>query len=52
MATNDEKKTRRHTGRNPGQRSLPTYNRGWILEHAVESVLAQNYTNLELDRRR
>ena len=27
---------------------LPTYNRGWILEQAVDSVLAQNYTNLEL----
>jgi len=27
---------------------LPTYNRGWILEQAVESVLGQDYANLEL----
>ncbi len=27
---------------------LPTYNRGWILEQAVESVLGQEYANLEL----
>jgi len=27
---------------------LPTYNRGWILEQAVESVLSQDYANLEL----
>jgi glycosyltransferase involved in cell wall biosynthesis len=27
---------------------LPTYNRGWILEQAVDSVLDQDYANLEL----
>ncbi|WP_319407573.1 glycosyltransferase family A protein [uncultured Desulfosarcina sp.] len=27
---------------------LPTYNRGWILKHAVDSVLDQDYGNLEL----
>lgn len=27
---------------------LPTFNRGWILEQAVESVLGQDYANLEL----
>jgi glycosyltransferase involved in cell wall biosynthesis len=27
---------------------LPTYNRAWILEQAVDSVLDQNYANLEL----
>jgi glycosyltransferase involved in cell wall biosynthesis len=27
---------------------LPTYNRGWILVEAVESVLGQDYANLEL----
>jgi glycosyltransferase involved in cell wall biosynthesis len=27
---------------------LPTYNRGWILEQAVESVLGQDYANLQL----
>ncbi len=27
---------------------LPTYNRAWILEQAVESVLGQDYANLEL----
>ena len=27
---------------------LPTYNRGWILEQAVESVLGQDYANFEL----
>ncbi len=27
---------------------LPTYNRGWILEQAVESVLGQDYAHLEL----
>ena len=27
---------------------LPTYNRGWILEQAVDSVLGQDYANLEL----
>ena len=27
---------------------IPTYNRGWILEEAVDSVLAQTYTDFEL----
>ncbi len=27
---------------------LPTYNRGWILDEAVNSVLDQDYTNFEL----
>jgi glycosyltransferase involved in cell wall biosynthesis len=27
---------------------LPTFNRGWILEQAVDSVLDQDYANLEL----
>ncbi len=27
---------------------LPTYNRGWVLDQAVESVLDQDYANLEL----
>jgi len=27
---------------------IPTYNRGWILREAIESVLAQDYENFEL----
>ena len=27
---------------------IPTYNRGWILKEAVESVLAQDFTDYEL----
>ena len=27
---------------------IPTYNRGWILKEAVDSVLSQNYTDFEL----
>lgn len=27
---------------------LPTYNRGWIIEQAVESVIGQDYADLEL----
>jgi len=27
---------------------IPTYNRGWVLREAVESVLAQEYANVEL----
>jgi glycosyltransferase involved in cell wall biosynthesis len=27
---------------------IPTYNRGWIIKEAIDSVLAQDYTELEL----
>ena len=27
---------------------IPTYNRGWILKEAVDSVLSQHYTDFEL----
>jgi glycosyltransferase involved in cell wall biosynthesis len=27
---------------------IPTFNRGWILQEAIDSVLAQDYVNLEL----
>ncbi|MBW2676630.1 MAG: glycosyltransferase [Deltaproteobacteria bacterium] len=27
---------------------IPTYNRGWVLRETIESVLAQNYGNVEL----
>jgi glycosyltransferase involved in cell wall biosynthesis len=27
---------------------IPTYNRGWIIKEAIESVLAQDYNNFEL----
>ena len=27
---------------------IPTYNRGWIIEEAIDSVLAQNFENFEL----